>query len=320
MKKYLLFISLLIISGGIFAQSVLRYEFANSLDEKNGLGPALTVLGTEGTFMTDTLNEINNFTKTVYRFDYNCGLQLDNAAAGNFIGNSFTIELYFVFDNLNSWKRVVDWKNRSSDGGAYIYNGQLNFYPVQYSGDAPVVAGEYTYYVITRDGATNQALFYTDDGVQINFIDDQGLALIDVNNVLNFFQDDLQVTGEASSGAVALLNLYNYVLDSTTIKQNFENIGGTVFSVNEPKKQTGEMGIYPNPASVETTLDLSNYTGSNETIVTIQNLLGQTVFSTRPNTRETTQLNVDISAFPKGIYLVRAESSDKSSTKKLIIQ
>jgi hypothetical protein len=270
--------------------------------------------------VTDTLNEINNFTKTVYRFGYNNGLQFNNAAAGNFIGGSFTIELYFVFDELSSWKRVVDWKNRKSDGGAYVYNGELNFYPVEYSGEAPVVAGEYTYYVITRDGGTNQVLFYTDDGVQIDFIDDQGLALVDVDNVLNFFQDDLAVPGEASAGAVALLNLYDYVLDSTTIKQNFENIGGTVFSVNEPKKQNVEMGIYPNPASSEATLDLSIFKGSPKTSITIQNLLGQTVFSTTWNSREPSQLHLDLSSFPKGIYMVRAESLDKSSTKRLIIR
>lgn len=318
MKRTLLLSALTLISAWSFSQNVLRYDFANSLNEKNGLGPTLSILGDPGSFVTDTLNEINNFTKTVYRFGYNCGLQFDNTAAGNFIGTSYTIELYFVFDQLDSWKRVVDWSNRKADAGAYVYYGQLNFYPVEYSGVAPVVAGEYTYYVITRDGATGQVLFYTDDGVQIDFIDDQSRALMDADNMLNFFQDDLAVTGEASPGAVALMNLYNYVLDSTTIKQNFENIGGTVFGTEENKKNV-EMGIYPNPATDETFLDLSAFAG-NEVTVTVRNLLGQTVYSSRVAGAKNTSLKLDLSSFNDGIYIISAESKDRSSTQKLILR
>jgi hypothetical protein len=46
--------------------------------------------------------------------------------------------MFFVFDDLTSWKRVVVWKNRKSDGGAYIFNGRLNFYPIIFSGIASI--------------------------------------------------------------------------------------------------------------------------------------------------------------------------------------
>ena len=152
-------ITIIFALGTLFlqGQSVLRYNFNNSLVETNGVGPTMTVLGNQGVYEIDTLNEISGKTKTVYRFEKNSGFQFDNAASGNFLGSTYTIELYFVFDELQSWKRVIDWKNRKTDNGAYVYYGELNFYPYVYSGEAPVLPGEYTYYVVTRDGSTNKS-------------------------------------------------------------------------------------------------------------------------------------------------------------------
>jgi len=320
MKIFTVCAGLLMITGLLNAQSVLRYEFANSLEEKNGAGPTLSILGTPGNYVTDTLNEINQLTKTVYRFEQNSGFQFDNAAANNFIGDSFTIELYFVFDYLQSWKRVVDWKNRKSDAGAYVYYGQLNFYPIVYSGEAPVIPEEYTYYVITRDGTTGQVLMYTDDGVQIDFIDNGGQALLDSDNMLNFFHDDLIVPNEASSGAVAILNLYNYVLDSTTIKENFGNIGGTVFSVDQRDIEPLDFAIYPNPASSIATLDLSPFKSESKVKLVMNDLLGRTVYTTSAQPDKSGLVNIDVTAFPRGIYMVRAESASRQVTKKLIVR
>jgi hypothetical protein len=299
-----------------YSQSVLSYEFLGNLNEKNGLGPALTVLGNEGSYVTDTLNEISGKTKTVYRFEQNSGLQFNNAASGNFIGDTYSIEIYFVFDELNSWKRVVDWKNRTTDYGAYVYYGQLNFYPYVYSNTAPVAAGEYTYYVITRDGATGKVLLYTDASVEINLDDVSGDALLSEDNVLNFFQDDLAVPYEASSGAVAVINLYNYVLDSNQVKQNFENIGSQVFAVNELHKSNVPMQITPNPASEFATIDLSGF-GDLKVDLRIFNASGLEVY--KATTDPVCSLIVNTSTFPEGIYVAKAESGNHVSSQKLII-
>lgn len=318
-KLYLLtlFTSCALLLGA--QNAVLSYEFQNSLNEKHGIGPALTVLGNPGAYVLDTLNEINGNTRTVYRFEDNSGVQFNNAAAGNFIGSNYSIEIYFVFDELNSWKRVVDWKNRKSDGGAYVYYGQLNFYPVIYSGDAPVVAGEYTYYVVTRNGETGEVVVYTDADEEIRFMDSNELALVDADNVINFFHDDLAVPNEASPGAVSLINLYNYVLDSNTVKQNFENLGGQVFSVKEIRKDNSALSVYPNPASGQATVSLPGFAGQTAEIslfnasgVLVQQL--QIAPSDRPQARFNTE------ALPEGIYMVRAVSESLTASQKLIIR
>jgi len=319
MKKITLFISMLLAASLLQAQSVLRYEFLNTLAEKNNSGPELTVLGNPGVYVLDTLNEINNATKTVYRFETNSGFQFNNAAAGNFIGESYTIELYYVFDNLSSWKRVVDWKNRKTDYGAYVYNGQLNFYPFVYSGEAPVVAGEYSYYVITRDAATNKVLIYTDAKVEIDFIDNNGDALVDSDNVINFFHDDLVVPNEASSGAVALLNMYNYVLDSSAIVQNYANLGGTVFGLDDNRKNTVDLLAYPNPANRYVNLNLSEFRQGEKIKISVTNAAGAMIYSNEIIISSNNTLRLETASWPEGIYMIRTESGNNTARNKIAI-
>jgi hypothetical protein len=219
---------------------------------------------------------------------------------------------------LNSWNRVVDWKNRKTDRGAYVYYGELNFYPYVYSDEAPVVPGEYTYYVITRDAASNQLYIYTDADIEIDFTDSSSDAIVDADNVVNFFHDDLVVPNEASSGAVALLNIYNYVLDSTVIRENFENIGGQVFAIDDIRKSLTPVSIYPNPAREYTHIDLSGFTGQN-TEVTISNASGMEVWRKATDADELQRFTVNTGLLPKGIYLVKVQSDDKLALKKLMI-
>lgn len=96
MKTLYLLTTTLFLSLLLHGQSVLHYEFENSLLEVNGNGPTLTILGNEGVFVEDTLNEIGSAKKWVYRFEKNSGLQFNNSSAGNFLGEDYTIELYFV--------------------------------------------------------------------------------------------------------------------------------------------------------------------------------------------------------------------------------
>lgn len=316
MRKFTILLTFLISVLITDAQSVLTYNFFNTLNELNGDAPALTVLGTQGNFVVDTLNEIGGSNKTVYRFEKNNGVQFNNTAAGNFIGESYTIELYFVFDELSSWKRVCDWKNRKTDWGAYVYNGELNFYNILYSDEAPVVAGEYTYYVITRNAVDKKVLIYTDADVKIDFTDNNGDALIDGDGMLNFFYDDLLVQNEASSGAVAMLKLYNYVLDSTSIRHNWEEIGSNVFGTNDVVAEI-HTSVFPNPASDNLQIDMSNIPGKDEVNLIILNLAGQEVYSQKMpehGNKET----ISIASLGKGLYLLRLSDGKKSYTSKFL--
>jgi len=316
MKKLLLFLIFLSIGITVSAQTSLYYNFNNSLNEVNGKGPELTVLGNQGNFVTDTLSEIQGNNKMVYRFEKNNGVQFNNIAAGNFLRETYSIELYFVFDELSSWKRVADWKNRKTDYGAYVYNGELNFYPFIYSNEAPVAIGEYTYYVITRDSTTKNVLIYTDAQVKINFTDNNNDAVIDQDGVLNLFYDDLAVPNEASSGAVAMLRLYNYKLDSTEIKEKWTQLGSNVFGVNEVVKSNVNVAVYPNPAFDYVNLNLSKLEG--EASIYVVNEIGVIIYREKINVGNPAY-SIPLSDFKKGLYTVVVETKDKIARAKFIV-
>ena len=303
---------------GLMVPSVREYDFQNTLAEKQMQQPSLIPLDTMGMYVLDTLNEIGNQVRTVYRFRKNAGVQFNNTLAGNFIGQSYSIELYFVFDDLSSWKRVIDWKNRTSDHGAYIYNGQLNFYPYQYSDTAFVSQGQYTYYVLTRDSATQTVKIYTDTKVGINFVDQYGDALLDTSNVLNFFRDDLVVPNEASSGAISMLNIYNYALDSAQIQANFANLQGEIFSVHNLKNEDN-IKVFPNPASDYLVIDLKSLKIQETVNVSLLSMIGEDVYTNQYPSGQ--QINLDLNSIScgSGIYMIRAETSSGTYMKKVVI-
>jgi hypothetical protein len=318
MKKITLLFSALAFLQIVVAQQTLYYNFENSLSEAGGNGPALTVLGTGGNFVVETLNEISGSTKTVYRFETNSGLQFNDATAGNFLGTNYTIEIYFVFDNLSSWKRVVDWKNRKTDWGAYIYYGELNFYNILYSEEAPVAEGEYTYYVITRNGPDNKVLIYTDAQVKIDFIDNNGDALIDADGVLNFFYDDLMVPNEASSGAVALIKLYNYPLPQERITENWNALGSQVFGVSKLQNQI-PVGVYPNPVVNRLRVDLTSFSQTEPLVMKLYNSNGNLVFMQKVAKGGRVE-EIPVSVYPSGMYLLQVDGSDETGSSRVVIR
>ncbi len=211
-----------------FAQNTIGYLFENNLKANNASFPDLVILGRQGSYTQEALPELENMKKTAYQFDRNCGVQFDNVAANNFLKDSYTIEIYFRFDKLNSWKRVIDFKNRKTDWGCYIFNGKLNFYNLLVSEKAPVTENAYTHYVISRDGATNTVKIFADGVSKLEFNDADKHTLLDDDQKLNFFFDDLKVTDEASAGAVVMIKISDYLIPPDKILEGFESFKSNI--------------------------------------------------------------------------------------------
>lgn len=225
MKKiWLVIVLCFVISSASHAQHYGVYTFDNNLNEHGGVLPALTILGTSGSFVLESLPELGGLQKTVYQFDKNCGLSFDNHKANGLLSSSYSVEIYFRFSTLDSWKRVIDFKNRRMDNGAYIFNGKLNFYKIAVSELAPIRVNEYTHYILTRNAKDKVIKIYADGQLFIEFIDEDDLGVLNQFNQMNFFHDDLQVQNEASAGAVAYIKLFDYVISPDEAKSNFKDL------------------------------------------------------------------------------------------------
>ncbi len=227
----------LFISSNALAQRVCVYDFNKGLQELTGACPPLRALGREGFFTDEFLPEID-VKRAVYIFEKNSGVQFDNSTGRMLDKGNYTIEMYFKFDSLQNWKRVIDFKNGNTDNGCYILNGKLNFYNYAVGDKAPVRKGEYVHYVFARDAQSSGIKMYVDGKSKIEFPDKYNEALLNDDNVLNFFQDDQRVPREASPGAVALIKIYDRVLDPKLIKENFDRLKTEIETIAKTTTQT----------------------------------------------------------------------------------
>lgn len=313
MRKLLFAASLLFASSFVQAQNVYTYYFDGNFNEAGGVGPVLTPL-CNGSFVLDTLVDYGNMNRQVYRFDQNCGFEY-NDSLHNFISSgTYTIELYFKLDNLASWKRVIDFKMRTTDMGCYVFNGQLNFYNVASTTGAPFTANEYSHYVITRNDTTKAVMLYGDGNHYINFNDPSGNATYSANKKLHFFQDDLTVPNEASSGSVAILRIYNYAMDSTAVEDVYDDLNGTLV-VNNVKNDQLDAKIYPNPVSNELSIALP----SND--IYEYRVISFTGATVKSGTISNGNNGISVSELPAGMYAVKVVGKDGiSGTMKFIKQ
>ncbi len=221
------------------AQKVYTYDFSDGLKSYSDSAPELLILGTEGKYIEEVLPELGKQKRTVYQFESNSGLQFNNQEGFNLLSGSYTVEVYFRLDELESWKRVLDFKNRKSDNGCYIYEGRLNFFNFATGEKAPVEPKEYVHYVFSRDAETHLIKMYVDGESKVEFIDPGDEAVLGPDQVLNFFQDDLIAKNEASPGAVALIRLYDRVMTPIFVQQSFQRLARTISEkprVSQPRE------------------------------------------------------------------------------------
>lgn len=213
-------------------QTYYEYRFEGNFNPENNKGPVLKPLGT-GRFEVQDISPCGK--KGVYHFGENCGFTFENKG---FIGAEHTIELYFKFDNLKSWKRIVDYKNRTSDTGPYAFDNQIEFYKIAISKNFPFRENRYAHVVLVREANENYSL-YVDGVPRAMFRDINELGIPSREDVLHFFRDDLQVPNECSSGTIAFLRIYNYAVNSQQIAENTKKMPcptNLIVSNDKPKE------------------------------------------------------------------------------------
>jgi len=87
--------------------------------------------------------------------------------------------------------------------------------------------------------------------------------------------------------------------------------------INNNYTQSENIHIYPNPSSYNITIINTNAI-SKETIVSIYNVAGQQIITEKFHAEKS--LTIDVSKFPKGLYLVKVNIENVIETSKLIVQ
>ena len=186
------------------------YQFQNTRSSSVGSAAALTDLGTN----SFTSAVVDGTSTTVLSFAQGDGLSL-NPTTGVVPSNNYTIVALVSLQQVSSWRRLMDFKNATSDTGLYVQNGHLNFYPSGSGNPVSIAANTWVQIVLTRD-TTGTVTGYVDGVQQFQFSDTGSYAVLSSSNTLRFFRDDGS-SSEASAGSVARIRLYNGALTASQV-------------------------------------------------------------------------------------------------------
>jgi uncharacterized repeat protein (TIGR01451 family) len=187
------------------------YRFQDTLASSVGTPPALTDLFGDTTFISDAVS--GDFQR-VLSFPQGGGLSL-SPTSGVMPSAAYTISVAMRFDSTGGFRRIVDFKNATSDTGLYFLNGRLNFFNIITAPAVTLQPFTWAHVVLTRDSAKN-VVGYVNGVQQFSFVDASDLAVISANT-LRFFRDDNVVSGEHSAGAVARIRLFDGALDASAV-------------------------------------------------------------------------------------------------------
>ncbi|GAA4430958.1 hypothetical protein GCM10023091_00920 [Ravibacter arvi] len=253
MNRILWSICTILLLGAHPASAQLRYtyDFSNGFNSVENGGPALKILGQKGEIKDAPIKELKGNVKLAYHFQANSGLSFDNNLAKGFLDKSYSVEIFFMFRNLDNWRRVLDFKNRTTDNGCYMLDGKVNFFNFAVGENAAVRAEKYTHYIFTRDHKRDIIQIYVDGELKLQFPDKAKNAVLGKSQVLNFFQDDLVVNHEASEGAVAYIRVYDEVVDPVFVRRRYRDLWRNI-SVSKPVPDESEIVIadYPDDVAI----------------------------------------------------------------------
>jgi hypothetical protein len=217
------------------AQPLHEYFFNSNFNGTNG-GPTLTQNlacgAVNGAFGTQTIATIGSTCTIADVFCFNQGGGL-NYPNSSYITNQYSINLFFKFNILGGWSRIIDFSNSTSDAGIYWLNDCLNFFPNGNVGTCPYFLAN-TYYLFTfvRNGTTNIITVYV-NGSLFGSYNDAGNLYAPASNTtpIIFFRDDNAVPCEAKPGCVKYLSITSATMNALQINTTFTNICNVILPI-----------------------------------------------------------------------------------------
>ena len=186
------------------------YRFRRTLGSEVGNAPDLVQAGRNApAFVFDA-----SIDRPVLSFSGRGGVAL-TPATGVVYPGTYSIELMFRLDEVEGYRKIVDFKDGSMDDGLYVQDGCLTFFPETLRPTTAITLNAYTHVVLTRDSA-EQVVGYVEGVEQFAFDDADGLGEIGTDT-LRFFVDDAETRREYAAGAVTRIRLYDRALTAGEI-------------------------------------------------------------------------------------------------------
>lgn len=191
------------------ANLVADYQFNGSLSSAIEGVPDLIDLGSTNSFATKVMD---GQSVGCFRFAQGTGLQVSTADI--IPNNQYSIALFFSFDTVSGYRRILDFKNRKVDTGFYTLHSKYKFFNVKGGiGTTTYNTGQYLKAIFTRD-ASGHVTAYLDGQKELSFHDSGNLALISTDQIVHFFRDN---GGENSGGSVARILLFDDALSASDV-------------------------------------------------------------------------------------------------------
>jgi len=217
---------------------IVYYKFEGDLSDSLG-GSTLTAFGTG--------NDGFNHNNATSGFGTDAGISGDTtywywtstlARGGGFwvdvnssISSNYSVGVRFAFSQTGpSWKKIIDYKNMSSDTGFYFLSNNLYFYNYG-GGSTPISNNQIIDVIATRDGASGKFTAYiVIDGhyykeLEVDDPANQAYPMVVGGKTrFGFFFDDIATSAEATSGGkVYSIKIWNGPITEEEVEEAMDS-------------------------------------------------------------------------------------------------
>lgn len=196
-----------------------NYQLQGSFASAVGGAPELVNLGVGNRFAFETVDGVR---RQVLRFPRGNGLAL--STTGLVDPRSYSVVLLFRLDDLERFRRILDFSNSTSDNGFYDYSGRAVIYGSEDGASPSGIVFDESYAQVAftsapAGGGSQQVVAYVNGAEAVAAIASKDFDL--GPGTLRLFQDNVKgpAGGEESAGALACLLVYDGALTADEVGQ-----------------------------------------------------------------------------------------------------
>lgn len=199
--------------AGAAAKLKADYRFEGNFKSSAGTVPNLKKVGPGGAFVEQ---RVKGSREGVWKWPEGTGLRLEQA--GKAFGSTpdrYTVVMLVNLDDVDGFRKLIDFNNLQSDAGLYVEDGRLYPYSLDYSGML-VKPGRWHQIAITR-GRKGTVNGFIDTDRVVSAKDPAKDLVMGADKILHFLIDDSGGT-EQSGGRIARLRIYDDALGPRKVK------------------------------------------------------------------------------------------------------